>query len=122
MLSRGAVAAQAGTAYLLCPEATTSPLHRAALRGASAADTVVTNVFTGRPARGIRNRLVRELGPLTDAAPDFPLAAAAVAPLRAAAEARGRDEFSSLWSGARGCRFDGVPAAEITRRLAGVFR
>jgi len=103
---------------LLCPEATTSPVHRAALKSASAGHTAVTNVFTGRPARGIVNRLVREVGPMSPAAPEFPLAATAVAPLRARAESLGSGDFSSLWSGqnARGCKE--VPAGQLTRELA----
>jgi len=117
-MALGAVGAQIGTAYLLCPEATTSAVHRAALRGASARHTALTNLFTGRPARGIVNRLITELGPLHTAAPAFPLATAAIAPLRAKAEGRGRDDFSPLWSGqnASGCRE--IPAAELTRELA----
>jgi nitronate monooxygenase len=106
-----------GTAYLLCPEATTSAIHRAALKSEAARHTALTNLFTGRPARGIVNRLIRELGPISDAAPEFPLATAALAPLRAAAEKRGSGDFSPLWSGqnAQGCRE--LPAAELTRSL-----
>jgi len=114
----GAAGVQAGTAYLLCPEATTSAIHRAALKGEGARHTVLTNVFTGRPARGIVNRVIREVGPLSTAAPQFPLATAAIAPLRAKAEATGSGDFSPLWSGgnATGCRE--VPAAQVTRELA----
>jgi len=117
-LGLGAIAAQVGTAYLLCPETTTTPLHRAALASDRAQHTAVTNVFTGRPARGIVNRIVRELGPLRSDIPLFPLASAGVMPLRAAAEAQGRDDFSPLWSGqnASGCR--AIPAGELTRDLA----
>jgi nitronate monooxygenase len=117
-MTLGAAGVQVGTAYLLCDEATTSPIHRAALKGAGAAHTALTNVFTGRPARGIVNRVVRELGPIGSAPPEFPLAAAALAPLRAKAEARGSGDFSPLWSGqnATGCRE--VPAAQLTRELA----
>ncbi len=117
-LALGAAGVQVGTSYLLCPEATTTPLHRAALTGPRAAHTVLTNLITGRPARGMRNRLLDELGPLSDAAPDFPLATAALAPLKAAAEKLGRDDFSTLWSGqnATGCR--AIPAAQLTRELA----
>ncbi len=117
-LSLGAVAAQIGTAYLLCPEATTSAVHRAALKHASARHTAVTNVFTGRPARGIVNRVIRELGPMSAAAPAFPLAAAAIAPLRANAERHGSGDFSPLWAGQNvsGCRE--IPAGELTRMLA----
>ena len=81
---------QVGTAYLLCPEATTSAVHRAALKSDAARHTALTNLFTGRPARGIVNRLMRELGPISAAAPAFPLAAAAIAPLRAKAESAGQ--------------------------------
>lgn len=117
-MALGAAGVQVGTAYLLCPEATTSALHRAALKSEAARHTALTNVFTGRPARGIVNRIIRERGPLSAAAPAFPLAAAALAPLRAKAESRGRDDFSPLWSGqnASGCRE--IPAAELTRALA----
>ncbi|TXI77272.1 MAG: nitronate monooxygenase [Dokdonella sp.] len=116
-LACGASAVQVGTAYLLCPEATTSAVHRAAIKSRHAAQTALTTLFTGRPARGIVNRLMRELGPLTPT-PDFPLAAAAIAPLRARAEAEGRGDFSPLWAGQKvtGCRE--IPAAELTRALA----
>jgi len=115
----GAAAVQAGTVYLLCPEATTSAVHREALASERAQHTALTNVFTGRPARGIVNRIVREVGPISKDAPAFPLATAALAPLRAAAERRGSGDFSPLWSGqnASGCR--AVPAADVTRALAG---
>jgi len=119
VLALGAVAAQVGTAYLLCPEATTSRIHRAALASQRPGQTALTRLFTGRPARGIVNRLMRELGPMAAVAPAFPLATAALLPLRSAAEAQGSGDFSPLWSGqnASGCR--AVPAAEQTRALAG---
>ena len=119
-LALGAAGVQVGTAYLLCPEATTSALHRAALQDAGRArHTALTNVFTGRPARGIVNRVIRELGPISTAAPAFPLATTAIAPLRARAESQGNGDFSPLWSGqnASGCRE--IPAAQLTRELAG---
>jgi nitronate monooxygenase len=117
-MALGAAGVQVGTSYLLCPEATTTPLHRAALKSPRAEHTVLTNLITGRPARGMRNRLLDELGPLSDAPPAFPLATAALAPLKAAAEKQGRDDFSTLWSGqnATGCRE--IPAAQLTRELA----
>jgi nitronate monooxygenase len=117
-MALGAAGAQVGTAYLLCPEATTSALHRAALKSEAARHTALTNLFTGRPARGIVNRLMRELGPLNAVAPAFPLATSAIAPLRAKAEARGSGDFSPLWSGqnASGCRE--IPAAQLTRELS----
>jgi nitronate monooxygenase len=118
-LSLGAVAAQVGTAYLLCPEATTSAVHRAALKSEAARTTAITNLFTGRPARAIVNRFVRERGPIDASVPEFPLATGAVAPLRACAERQGSGDFSPLWAGqnASGCRE--VPAAALTLALAG---
>ena len=117
-MALGAAGVQVGTAYLLCPEATTSAIHRAALKSDAAHLTAVTNVFTGRPARGIMNRIIRELGPISTAAPAFPLAVAAVAPLRAKAESLGSSKFSPLWAGQNtsGCRE--IPAAVLTRELA----
>lgn len=117
-LALGATGVQVGTAYLLCPEATTRPVHRAALVSAEARHTAVTNVFTGRPARGIVNRLIRELGPLNREVPPFPHAAKALAPLRAAAEARGSTDFTHLWAGQNTAGCAEAPAGELTRRLA----
>lgn len=117
-LALGAAGVQVGTAYLLCPEATTSAVHRAALASPAARHTTLTNIFTGRPARGIVNRAIRELGPMNPQAPAFPLAALAMAALRARCESQGSGDFSPLWSGQNnsGCRT--VPAAELTRELA----
>jgi nitronate monooxygenase len=117
-MALGASGVQVGTAYLLCPEATTSAVHRAALATGAARLTAVTNVFTGRPARGIVNRLVRELGPMSSAAPAFPHAVAAVAPLRARAESQGSGDFSPLWAGQNAARCKIAPAGVITRDLA----
>lgn len=113
----GAAGVQVGTAYLCSHEATTSALHRSALQSPAAQHTALTTLFSGRPARGIVNRLMRELGPLNAAAPAFPLATAAIAPLRAATEAAGSSDFTPLWSGqnASGCR--DLPAADITREF-----
>ena len=117
-MALGASGVQIGTTYLLCPEATTSGVHRAALKSEAARNTALTNLFTGRPARGIVNRIMRELGPINPVAPAFPLAVSAIAPLRAKAEARGSGDFSPLWSGQNpsGCRE--MPAAELTKQLA----
>ncbi len=116
-LAMGAAGVQVGTAFMLCPEARTSKLHRDAIVGDGSIHTALTNVFTGRPARGIVNRLVRELGPLSPAAPPFPLAAGALSRLRAAAEAAGKVDFTPLWCGQNptGCRE--IPAAELLKRL-----
>jgi nitronate monooxygenase len=116
-MALGAAGVQVGTAYMLCPEATTSAVHRAALKSAATQHTALTNLFTGRPARGIVNRVIRELGPISDVVPTFPLATAAIAPLRTKAEAQGSGDFSPLWSGqnASGCKE--IPAAELTANL-----
>ncbi|PPI86217.1 2-nitropropane dioxygenase [Marinobacter maroccanus] len=116
-LDLGAVAAQMGTAFLLCPEATTKPVHREALKSPQARHTAITNLFSGGPARGIVNRVMRELGPVSPEAPEFPLATSAIALLRAAAEATGSGDFSPLWCGqnASGCREHS--AAEIVKQL-----
>jgi len=120
-MALGAAGVQVGTAYLLCTEATTSAVHRAALQSDASRHTALTNVFTGRPARGIVNRVMRELGVMSAAAPAFPLATAAMAPLRAWGEQQGMGDFSPLWSGqnASGCR--PVDAAEVTQALAQGF-
>ncbi len=117
-MALGAAGVQVGTAYLLCPQATTSALHRAALASPAAAHTAVTNIFTGRPARGIVNRAMRELGPLNAQPPAFPLPAPPMAALRTQAERAGKDDFTPLWAGQNvsGCK--DVDAAEITRGLA----
>jgi nitronate monooxygenase len=114
----GAAGVQIGTAYMLCHEATTSAIHRAALKSDAAWHTALTNIFTGRPARGIVNRIMREIGPMCATAPAFPLATSAIAPLRAKAESLGSGDFSPMWSGqnASGCRE--ISAAALTKLLA----
>jgi nitronate monooxygenase len=115
----GASAVQIGTAYLFCPEAKVPPVHLEALKHASDDDTMITNVFTGRPARGIVNRLMLEVGPMASAVPSFPFASSAVGPLRAKSEPTGSNAFVNMWSGqaVRLARRD-VPAGEMTRALA----
>jgi len=116
-LALGAAGVQIGTAYLLCPESKITPLHRAALRASHGDDTAITNVITGRPARSVVNRVVRELGPLSGEAPQFPLAAGALMPLRARAEERGSSDFSPLWSGQAAALARELPARELTAKL-----
>lgn len=117
-LALGAAGVQVGTAYLFCPECRISAPYRAALAGAGDDSTAMTNLFTGRPARGIVNRFIREAGPISQAAPAFPLAAAAVTPLRQAAEASNSGEFSPLWAGQAVGLGREIGAAELTRSLA----
>jgi len=124
-MALGASAVQIGTAYLLCPEATTSKVHRAALLGELAGidpqTTALTNLFSGRPARGIVNRLMREMGSINRAAPQFPLATNAIAPLRAWAEAQGLGDFSPLWAGQNTSGCKEIRAADLTRELTTGF-
>ena len=120
-LSLGASAVQLGTAFLLCHEATTSAVHRAALKSEASRHTVLTNVFTGRPARDILNRVVREIGPMNPLAPAFPLATSAIAPLRAKAEAQGSGDFSPLWSGQNPTGCKEVPAGQLIKELAALL-
>jgi nitronate monooxygenase len=118
----GASAVQVGTAYLHCAESRISAVHRQALRAARDDSTRFSNVFSGRPARGIVNRVMRELGPIAEAAPPFPLASAALAPLRARAEAAGSSDFSPLWAGQAVALAPRGDARELTRHLAGGWR
>ncbi len=114
----GAAGVQLGTAYLLCPEAATPSLHRDALRKGWPDDaTVLSNVVTGRPARLLANRLVREIGPMAAAAPAFPLAMDAIAPLRAAAEPRGSTDFTPFWAGQASPLGREIPAERLTASL-----
>ena len=113
----GASAAQIGTAYLKTPQAATPPHHRAALREARDDATRLTNLFTGRPARGVLNRFMREHGPMSDAAPAFPLATGAVAPLRAHWEKRGSGDYSPLWAGQAAALAREEDAGALTERL-----
>ena len=114
----GAAGVQLGTAYLWCPEAKISAPHRAALKSARDDGTALTNLMTGRPARGFVNRIMRELGPMSDAAPEFPLAAGALAPLRAKAEAQSSGDFSPMWAGQAAALGRAMPATELTKKLA----
>jgi nitronate monooxygenase len=114
----GASAVQIGTAYLHCPEAQIGPLYRKALKDAKDNETAITNVFTGRPARAIVSRLVREVGPMSAVAPEFPLAAVTLAPLRAKSEMAGSADFTPMWSGQSAHLGRALPAAELTKQLA----
>jgi nitronate monooxygenase len=117
----GASAVQVGTAFLVTPEATTAPLHRAALAQASHRPTALTNLFTGRPARGLVNRVMAELGPLSPDAPPFPLATAAMTALRTASERQGLDDHTPLWAGQAAAQAMAQPAADVARRLAAAW-
>ncbi|HEY5294613.1 MAG TPA: nitronate monooxygenase [Gaiellaceae bacterium] len=111
-LAAGAQAVQAGTAFLLCPEAGTSAQHRAALRREGT--TAFTRAFTGRPARGIVNRFMRE-HPSAPVA--YPHIHHVTAPLRAAARERGDAGSINLWAGVNFTQARELSAAEIVERL-----
>jgi nitronate monooxygenase len=115
----GAAGVQVGSAYLRCPESRVSAPARLALAQAHDDSTVITNVMTGRPARGVANRVMREVGPISPDAPAFPHAATALAPLKAAAEKQGKVDFTNLWAGQAVRMGREMPAAELTRALAG---
>ena len=117
-LTLGAAAVQIGTAFLFCPEAKILPPHRAALRTANDESTVVTNVFSGRPARALVNRAARDLGPISDIVPEFPLASGALAPLHAKAQAQGSGDFSPMFAGQAAALGHELPAGELVRKLA----
>src|SRR3984893_7391497 len=96
----GASGVQMGTAFLGCPEATVSPLHRARLRAAADDGTELTRVFTGRPARALRNRFAPEMA---DTAPlDFPLQASLLGPLWRLPSEEARAAFMPVWAGQAG--------------------
>ncbi|HLA21274.1 MAG TPA: nitronate monooxygenase [Pseudolabrys sp.] len=117
-LALGAAAVQIGSAFLFCPESKILPPHRAALKQARDDATALTNVMTGRAARGFINRAMRELGPISDIAPEFPLAGGALAPLHAKAQAQGSGEFSAMWAGQAASLGREMPARELTAKLA----
>jgi nitronate monooxygenase len=118
-LALGAAGVQIGTAYLRCPESRVTPSARTALAQAFDNTTVITNVMTGRPARGVVNRVMGEVGPISADTPAFPHAASALAPLKAAAEKLGRVDFTNLWAGQAVRLGREMPAADLTRALAG---
>lgn len=117
VITLGAAGAQVGTAYMLCPEAKTSAVHRKILSDGAVRHTAVTNLFSGRPARGIVNRVMQELGPLSDLPPVFPFASTAIGPLRAASESAGKADFTPLWAGQNVSGCHEISAAKLTRLL-----
>src|SRR6476620_9797298 len=114
----GAAGVQIGSAYLRCPESKVTAPARTVLAQANDDATFITNVMTGRPARGVPNRVMREVGPISPDAPAFPHAATALGPLKAAAEKLGKVDFTNLWAGQALRMGREMPAAELTRSLA----
>ncbi|MEP5729498.1 MAG: nitronate monooxygenase [Sulfitobacter sp.] len=118
-IDAGASGVQIGTRFLKSPEARITPLHRSFLEGNEDLDTEITNVFTGRPARGFVNKLVRELGPINPNVQTFPLAISALAPLKSATA--GTADFTSLWAGQNWKTGDAKPAKQIVKQLSTAF-
>jgi nitronate monooxygenase len=114
----GAAGVQVGSAYMHCPESKVTAPHRAALASAQDDGTRVTNLMTGRPARGFINRVIRDIGPISELAPAFPLAGGAIMPLRAKAEPKGSGDFTTMWAGQAASLGRALPAGEVTRKLA----
>lgn len=116
MTDLGAVGVQVGTSFLLCDEAKTSKVHRAAVKSEDH-ETALTNIFSGRPARGISNKIMRELNFMSDAAPKYPYASIALSTLKAKAESQNKGDFSSLWAGTNTSACKEVPAKQIVLEL-----
>jgi nitronate monooxygenase len=118
VLSAGARAAQLGTAFLRCPEAATSEPHRAAV--ASDTPTALTRAFTGRLARGIENRFLRDHSAQAPRA--YPEVHHVTAPLRAHGRSVGDGEVLNLWAGQAHALAREAPAEQLVRELAGEAR
>jgi len=114
----GASAVQIGTAYLFCPEAEISSLYRSALHELKESGTAVTNLFSGRPARGIVKRYLEDGGLISEAALSFPYAATLTHPLRAASEKAQSTDYMQMWAGQAAGLGKSMGAEELTRMLA----
>ena len=119
VLAAGASGVQMGTRFLKSEESKITPLHRRILTGKEDRETAITNVFTGRPARGFVNRLIRDIGPINDNVQTFPLAISALNPLRAATA--GSEDFVSMWAGQNWRTGEPKPAADVVKELANAF-
>jgi nitronate monooxygenase len=112
-LALGAAGVQMGTAFLACPESGANPKYKEAVCGSTEIDTVLTRVFSGKYARGIKNRLTQELQPAAEELPDYPIQHALTSEIRQTAARSNRPEFMSLWAG-QGCPLiSDKPAAEL---------
>ena len=116
-LALGASAVQLGTAFLTCPESAAHPLYRRALNEARADKTQITHAFSGRPARGLENRYLREMAGHEDTYPDFPILNTLTGPLRKASANQNNPDFMSLWSGQSAAMSRNLPASELIQLL-----
>ena len=117
-LALGASGVQLGTAFLTCPESSAHPVYRQTLLAAGDGDTRLTQAFSGRPARGLENRYMREMAGAEDTFPDFPILNTLTGPLRKASAEAGKGDFMALWSGQSAALSRALPAAELVQTLA----
>ncbi len=116
-LALGASAVQMGTAFLGCPEATVAPVWRDALEGAEAESTVVTEVISGKPARGLHNRYIEELEAIDEPLLPYPAQFAVARELRKEAASRGEASFVAMWAGQGVGLFRRQPAVKLVKQL-----
>ena len=116
-LALGASAVQLGTAFLTCPESAAHPLYRRALNEARDDQTRITHAFSGRPARGLENRYLREMAGHEAIYPDFPILNTLTGPLRKASAKGNNTDFMSLWSGQSAVMSRNLPASELIQLL-----
>ena len=116
-LALGAEAVQMGTAFLNCPESSISDTYRNQLAKSRGEQTRFTSAFSGRLARGIENRFIREMKESESDFPDFPIQNALTGPLRTASAMAGSPDFISLWAG-QGCGMSrSMPAPDLMDML-----
>ncbi len=109
----GAEGVQMGTAFLLCHEANVQDNYRKAILTQEAEETKITSVFSGRPARGIRNRFMDEMEQHQGRISPFPITDAKTKPMRAAARSSGRSQYINLWAGQAGRLAREMSAAQL---------
>jgi len=116
-MAAGAAAVQLGTAFLPCPECGAAPAYKQAILSAREDTTQITRAFSGRPARGLKNRFMEMVGERSDVILPYPLQNALTRPMRTAAGKRGDREYLSLWAGQGVSRARQMPAADLVRVL-----
>lgn len=121
-LAAGATAVQMGTAFLVCDESGISPEYKFRLINAGDTPTRLTRAFSGRYARGLENRFMKQLEHVEKQLPAYPVQNALTTPIRAAAAAKGDTELMSLWAGAEVRRARAMPAAKLMQTLVAEMR
>ena len=116
-LALGALGVQMGTAFLTCPESAAHDVYRHALVKAADDETRITSAFSGRPARGLENRYIRDMATYQKTLPDFPINNTLTGPLRKASAEAGKEDFMALWSGQAAALSKSLPAAELVETL-----